>query len=180
MKVLRRMRRGYTAEAYVALAERARALVPGVALSSDFIAGFCGETEADHQATLDLVRHVGYDQVGRAARRGWKGPRWRCGLRPGGMGRTRDEPRGGGAATPALLWIEALVGNSLERLCRYARTRAASFILHSKCASRSCVAHSPPPRRGAGSTRPTSTPTRCGTAPTRPTPWRTTCRTTSR
>src|SRR5690606_22602860 len=40
--VLRRMRRTYTREAYLALVERARALVPGLALSTDIIAGFCG------------------------------------------------------------------------------------------------------------------------------------------
>lgn len=61
--VLQRMRRGYTREAYLALAEQARAVIPGVALSSDFIAGFCGETEADHQATLSLMEAVGYEQA---------------------------------------------------------------------------------------------------------------------
>lgn len=35
--------------------------VAGVSLSSDFIAGFCGETEADHQQTVSLIREVGYN-----------------------------------------------------------------------------------------------------------------------
>lgn len=61
--VLQRMRRGYTREAYLALAEQVRAVIPGVALSSDFIAGFCGETEADHQATLSLMEAVGFEQA---------------------------------------------------------------------------------------------------------------------
>lgn len=61
--VLRRMRRGYTREAYLALAERAREVISGVALSSDFIAGFCGETEADHRETLSLMERVGYEQA---------------------------------------------------------------------------------------------------------------------
>ncbi len=61
--VLRRMRRGYTREAYLALAERAREAIPGVALSSDFISGFCGESEADHRETLSLMEAVGYEQA---------------------------------------------------------------------------------------------------------------------
>ncbi|KAJ3616931.1 hypothetical protein Zmor_008935, partial [Zophobas morio] len=59
--VLERMRRGYTREAYMALVHRVRSVIPEVALSSDFIAGFCGESEADHQATLSLLREVQYD-----------------------------------------------------------------------------------------------------------------------
>jgi hypothetical protein len=54
--VLERMRRGYTREAYDALLERARSIVPGVTFSTDIIVGFCGETEDDYEATLDLLR----------------------------------------------------------------------------------------------------------------------------
>lgn len=61
--VLARMRRGYSREAYLALADNIRARIPGVALSSDFIAGFCGETEEEHRDTLSLMRLVGYDQA---------------------------------------------------------------------------------------------------------------------
>lgn len=61
--VLARMRRGYTREAYLALVERAREVIPGVALSSDFIAGFCGETEEDHAQTLSLMEAVGFEQA---------------------------------------------------------------------------------------------------------------------
>ena len=57
-EVLARMRRGYTWEAYLELVERAREAIPGVAISSDFIAGFCGETETDHEATLSLIIEV--------------------------------------------------------------------------------------------------------------------------
>ena len=59
-RVLASMRRGYTREAYLSLVRRARRLVPGVALTSDFIAGFCGETEAEFGETLSLMRQVGY------------------------------------------------------------------------------------------------------------------------
>jgi len=59
-RVLKAMNRKHTAEQYLRLVERIRAARPDILLSSDFIAGFPGETEADHQATLDLIRAVGY------------------------------------------------------------------------------------------------------------------------
>ncbi|ELT94625.1 hypothetical protein CAPTEDRAFT_178593 [Capitella teleta] len=58
--VLKAMRRGYTLESYMELVEHILSIIPDVALSSDFIAGFCGETEEDHEATLDLMRKVKY------------------------------------------------------------------------------------------------------------------------
>jgi len=61
--VLRSMRRGYTDDAYRALVDRARETIPGVALSSDFIAGFCGESEADHDATVALIEDIRYDMA---------------------------------------------------------------------------------------------------------------------
>ncbi len=54
--VLRRMKRGYSVEEYREMLARIRATVPGAAVTSDFIVGFCGETEADFQQTVDLVR----------------------------------------------------------------------------------------------------------------------------
>lgn len=62
-EVLRRMRRTYSREQYLALIARARALVPGLALSTDVIAGFCGETEAEHRDTLSLLETVRYDHA---------------------------------------------------------------------------------------------------------------------
>ncbi|KAM8757442.1 mitochondrial tRNA methylthiotransferase CDK5RAP1 [Acanthopagrus schlegelii] len=59
-KVLKAMRRGYTREAYLDLVSNVRRIIPGVSLSSDFISGFCGETEDDHLQTLSLIREVGY------------------------------------------------------------------------------------------------------------------------
>ncbi|CAO2149469.1 unnamed protein product [Urochloa humidicola] len=61
--VLERMRRGYTREAYLELVHKIRSVIPDVALSSDFITGFCGETEDEHADTLSLVRAVGYDMA---------------------------------------------------------------------------------------------------------------------
>jgi tRNA-2-methylthio-N6-dimethylallyladenosine synthase len=55
-RVLYRMKRRYTAAEYLDRIGRARAALPDVAISSDFIVGFPGETEDDFQATLDLVR----------------------------------------------------------------------------------------------------------------------------
>ncbi len=59
-RVLAAMNRGHTAADYLRLVERLRAARPDLALSSDFIAGHPGETEADHAATLDLIREVGF------------------------------------------------------------------------------------------------------------------------
>lgn len=59
--VLARMRRTYTRDEYLDLVERARRIVPGVALSTDIIAGFCGETEEEHRDTLTLMEAVRYD-----------------------------------------------------------------------------------------------------------------------
>ncbi len=52
------MRRGYTREAYVALIEDVRDIIPDVAISSNFITGFCGETEDEHDETLLLMNAV--------------------------------------------------------------------------------------------------------------------------
>jgi tRNA-2-methylthio-N6-dimethylallyladenosine synthase len=49
------MKRGYTVEEYRAMMDRIRALVPDAAVTSDFIVGFCGETEDDFQLTCKLV-----------------------------------------------------------------------------------------------------------------------------
>eukprot|EP00252_Welwitschia_mirabilis_P013139 TRINITY_DN29019_c0_g1_i1.p1 TRINITY_DN29019_c0_g1~~TRINITY_DN29019_c0_g1_i1.p1 ORF type:complete len:617 (-),score=115.53 TRINITY_DN29019_c0_g1_i1:246-2096(-) len=62
-KVLARMQRGYTREAYLDLVQKIRDIVPDVGLSSDFICGFCGETEGDHAETLSLISSVGFDMA---------------------------------------------------------------------------------------------------------------------
>jgi tRNA-2-methylthio-N6-dimethylallyladenosine synthase len=59
-RVLKAMNRKHTAEGYLRLVERIRAARPDILLSSDFIVGFPGETDADFAATLDLIRQVGY------------------------------------------------------------------------------------------------------------------------
>ncbi|MEM7722687.1 MAG: tRNA (N6-isopentenyl adenosine(37)-C2)-methylthiotransferase MiaB [Pseudomonadota bacterium] len=59
-RILKAMNRKHTAEGYIRLIDRIRAARPDLVLSGDFIVGFPGETEEDFQATLDLVRRVGY------------------------------------------------------------------------------------------------------------------------
>lgn len=54
--VLARMKRGYTIEQYREMMGRIRATLPACAVSSDFIVGFCGETEEQHQLSLDVIR----------------------------------------------------------------------------------------------------------------------------
>ncbi len=54
--VLKRMKRGYTVSEYREMLARAYEWVPGLAVTSDFIVGFCGETDEDFQQTFDLVR----------------------------------------------------------------------------------------------------------------------------
>src|SRR5262245_1407575 len=61
--VLVRMARDYTAEAYLALVDRLRERVPGLALSTDVIVGFPGESESDFLATEALMRRVRYDSA---------------------------------------------------------------------------------------------------------------------
>ena len=61
--VLTRMRRQPTVEEYCALLERARDIVPGLTLASDFIVGFCGETEEDHAATCRLIERCRYKNI---------------------------------------------------------------------------------------------------------------------
>jgi tRNA-2-methylthio-N6-dimethylallyladenosine synthase len=59
-RVLDAMNRGHTADDYRRLVERVRAACPQIALSSDFITGFPGESDSDFEATLALVRDIGY------------------------------------------------------------------------------------------------------------------------
>ncbi|HEV3436651.1 MAG TPA: tRNA (N6-isopentenyl adenosine(37)-C2)-methylthiotransferase MiaB [Gemmata sp.] len=59
-EMLKRMKRNYTAGYYVEMLARCREMVPGVSVSSDFIVGFCGETEESFQKSVELVRTAGF------------------------------------------------------------------------------------------------------------------------
>ena len=66
-EVLSRMRRGYTNEDYRRLVDKIRDRVPNVSMSTDLIVGFCGETDAQFERTLETVREVRFDKVHAAA-----------------------------------------------------------------------------------------------------------------
>jgi len=61
--VLKRMKRGYTRDEYARLVERIRARIPGVAIHTDVIVGFPGETEAQFQATYDVLAGLKLDKA---------------------------------------------------------------------------------------------------------------------
>lgn len=68
--MLERMHRGYTREAYLSLIENARRIIAsdtpeyvGLGISSDFISGFCGETEGEHRDTVTMMQQVQFDQA---------------------------------------------------------------------------------------------------------------------
>ncbi|HKR07953.1 MAG TPA: tRNA (N6-isopentenyl adenosine(37)-C2)-methylthiotransferase MiaB [Gemmatimonadaceae bacterium] len=62
-RTLRRMLRRYTRETYFECAERLRAAIPGLALTTDIIVGFPGETEADFEETLSAVRALNFEDA---------------------------------------------------------------------------------------------------------------------
>ena len=62
-RVLARMNRGYSRARYLELVAELRETVPGIALSTDLIVGFPGESEEDFEATVEMVETVGYDSV---------------------------------------------------------------------------------------------------------------------
>ena len=61
--VLERMRRGYTVSDYRRIVNDLRTAMPDIALSTDILTGFCGETDEDHQQTLALMREIRFDSA---------------------------------------------------------------------------------------------------------------------
>lgn len=61
--MLQRMKRGYTRDAYLELIDSVKSTIPDVAISTDLIAGFCGETVEEHNETVSLMQQVQYDQA---------------------------------------------------------------------------------------------------------------------
>lgn len=66
-RILKEMNRGYTAGDYVALAQKIRAALPGVSLTTDLIVGFPGETESEYRDSYNLLRELRFDIVHTAA-----------------------------------------------------------------------------------------------------------------
>lgn len=62
-RILHEMNRKYTPEAYLELVDYMRSLMPDIAISSDIIVGFPGETEGEFEETLSMLRRVGFDMV---------------------------------------------------------------------------------------------------------------------
>src|SRR5205085_6671722 len=62
-RILKAMRRTYSRERYLRLVDEMRAAIPDLALSTDIIVGFPGETEDDFRETLEVVDEVGYDSA---------------------------------------------------------------------------------------------------------------------
>ncbi len=62
-RILKEMNRHYTKEQFIALAEKIKAAVPGISLTTDIIVGFPGETEVDFEETLEVVRRVQFDSA---------------------------------------------------------------------------------------------------------------------
>src|SRR5205809_2571539 len=62
-RLLKAMRRTYTRERYLALVEKMRAAIPDLAIGTDIIVGFPGETDADFEQTLEVVEEVRYDSA---------------------------------------------------------------------------------------------------------------------
>ncbi|KYP12118.1 MAG: tRNA-2-methylthio-N(6)-dimethylallyladenosine synthase MiaB [Limnobacter sp. CACIAM 66H1] len=60
-RILAAMKRGYTALEYKSIIRKLREIRPNISMSSDFIVGFPGETEADFEKTMDLINAVGFD-----------------------------------------------------------------------------------------------------------------------
>lgn len=62
-RILKRMNRHYTKEQFLTLAEKIKAAIPGISLTTDIIVGFPGETEEDFQETMEVVRKVEFDSA---------------------------------------------------------------------------------------------------------------------
>lgn len=62
-RMLQLMKRGYTREEFVTLVKKLRNVIPDLALSTDVMVGFCGETEEDHELTLSLLREIRFDSA---------------------------------------------------------------------------------------------------------------------
>ena len=63
MRILKAMRRTYTRERYLDLVDRLRASIPDLALGTDIIVGFPGESDRDFEETLEVVEEVGFDSA---------------------------------------------------------------------------------------------------------------------
>ena len=100
-RLLKAMRRTYTRERYLRLVAELREAIPDLALGTDIIVGFPGETEEDFRATLDVVEDVGYDSAFTfvySPRAGTEAASMPDQVPRGGEARAHGAPRRGGSA----------------------------------------------------------------------------------
>jgi len=188
-RVLERMNRGYTRARYLELVDALRDAEPAMAFSTDVIVGFPGETEADFEATLDVVERVGYDNVfafrysrrpgtpsARAACAGCACARTRA---RHGAGRTASPPASGRRSAPTRPGTTRDREPGISRSCRARSGRcrpAGTAAAHARGdgagGPASFTPRPAPAARTAGCRRPCSSrprsACRSGTAPSRP------------
>lgn len=100
-RILTAMNRGHTADDYRRIVARLRDAQPNLAMSSDFIVGFPGETDADFAATMTLIRDVGYAQAFS----------FKYSPRPGTPAATHDAPVPEAVKVERLAELQALLGD---------------------------------------------------------------------
>jgi len=100
-RILTAMNRGHTADDYRRIVARLREAQPNLAMSSDFIVGFPGETDADFEATMTLIRDVGYAQAFS----------FKYSPRPGTPAATHDAPVPEAVKAERLAELQTLLGD---------------------------------------------------------------------
>ena len=120
-RILKRMNRKHSAESYVALIDRLRAARPDLLLSGDFIVGFPGESEADFEDTLALVRRVGYGQA----------YSFKYSARPGTPAAERTDMVSDAAAADRLARLQALLSHQ-QRAAQEAMVGRTVSVLFEK------------------------------------------------
>ena len=105
-RILALMKRGHTADEYRHKIAKLRAVKPDLSISSDFIVGYPGETDADFEATLDLIRDVGFDQSFSFI----------YSARPGTPAAALDDPLPRAAKQQRLAALQALINSQAQKI----------------------------------------------------------------
>jgi tRNA-2-methylthio-N6-dimethylallyladenosine synthase len=106
-RILQLMNRKHGRDRYLEIIDHVRAVRPDIAVSSDFIVGFPGETDADFEATLDLVRKVGFAQA----------YSFKYSPRPGTPAATMEAPVPNDVATKRLAALQAILREQQTAFC---------------------------------------------------------------
>ena len=140
--ILKAMKRGYTAREYLNLVDLARNYLPDIALAGDFIVGFCGETEEDFRATVDLVRRVEYKSLfvfKYSPRPGTTADRARADDVPHEVKLRRNNELLAVQSELSLRHKQALVGQTVEVLVEgYSKTARKELALEHAAAGSAC------------------------------------------